>query len=170
MRPLYLYGRAKSIGLALLFRGGYLSQMKRRGSPPKNLTVFERFMLDVSKTLTCWIWVGSFRENEKGMRYGRFHVKGKTYQAHRWIWSHVHRKEIRKGHFICHTCDNPICVNPDHLFEGTPSENNLDMGRKGRHWAQSNPEAARKNLAKASKAVPKGKKHWNYKHGRYSQA
>jgi predicted DNA-binding protein (UPF0251 family) len=56
---------------------------------------------------------------------------------------------------VCHACDNPPCVNPDHLFLGTARDNCIDMMRKGRHYAGS-----RENM-------PRGSKHWNSKLSEY---
>ena len=93
----------------------------------KNL---ERFFKMVSKTATCWVWVGS-----KVRGYGTFYVCGVGHRrAHRWIFEQV-RGDILPGNVICHRCDNPSCVNPDHLFQGTQADNLRDMVAKGRSTA-----------------------------------
>lgn len=72
----------------------------------------------------CWKWLGMINQN----RYG---VSGRGKLAHRASWE-MFKYPIPKGLFVLHKCDNPACVNPDHLFLGTHQDNMRDMVSKGR--------------------------------------
>ena len=83
----------------------------------------------------CWLWTGSL--DRQG--YGRFGKHRGTGFAHRAAWA-FHRGEIPVWLYVCHSCDNPACVNPSHLFLGTPLDNQRDCIAKGR---QATPAAKR---------------------------
>lgn len=78
----------------------------------------------------CWIWIGSSRRDPMG--YGQFAIGKKNYSAHRVAYL-LFRGDIPAGMCVCHRCDRPLCVNPDHLFLGTHQENATDRDRKGRY-------------------------------------
>ena len=97
----------------------------------------ERFWLRVNKREAheCWEWTGSVCSRKPHRAYGRIEYRknNKTYHllAHRLSYA-LNVRPIPEGFIICHTCDNPICVNPDHLILGTHRINVRDAINKGR--------------------------------------
>lgn len=89
--------------------------------------MLNRLLSKTKKTNTCWIWLGA--KNPKG--YGRIKINKKLYSPHRIMFELFYGK-ILGVYDVCHKCDNPSCINPDHLFLGTRSDNMKDAYNKGR--------------------------------------
>lgn len=81
----------------------------------------------IGKPKDCWIWRGA----KFGNGYGAIQVDGTPELAHRVAWL-LTRGEIPEGLCVLHECDNPICINPEHLFLGTQLDNIADRTNKGR--------------------------------------
>lgn len=93
-----------------------------------NEQIVKRFFNKVDKSEGCWNWTAL--RSKQG--YGRLTALRKDYTAHRMSWI-IHNGEIPEGLFVCHRCDNPSCVNPDHLFLGNAKDNAIDRNHKNRH-------------------------------------
>ncbi len=97
-----------------------------------NQSQMDRFYSKVNKLNSgCWEWKGTMRG-----KYGIFSYQRKTYTAHRWFYEVIKNIKIPREIFACHKCDNPKCVNPDHIFLGTHQDNMRDAYAKKRMWGQ----------------------------------
>lgn len=125
-----------------------------RGRSPRTVEDIDADIICQLKTMYkvsesgCWIWTGSKFDNGYG-RISRFLPRGKFHmRAHITSWLY-YRGEIPPKLFVCHTCDNKLCINPDHLWLGTNSQNQLDASSKGVHlkyWTAERREEKRKAM------------------------
>jgi len=91
----------------------------------------ERFWNNVDKSGDCWLWTATKDKDNYGKFRYSSNKKKLDIRAHRYSYE-LHNGPIKDNLFVCHTCDNPTCVNPDHLFLGTVIDNAHDCVNKGR--------------------------------------
>lgn len=96
----------------------------------------------------CWIWTAG-----KTGEYGQCSRSFGDRRAHRVMWTFYYGP-IPAGLFVCHSCDNMLCVNPKHLFVGTQRDNMQDMAKKGRQVFQVSPEKAARGTKNGSRTQP----------------
>jgi uncharacterized protein (DUF433 family) len=138
-----------SIGTADLRRGRGLFCSRACSGKYRAASLEQRFWAKVKKTDTCWLWTGyttaeGYGQIQSGNGEG-------VLLAHRVSWE-LHFGPLADGMNVCHDCDNPPCIRPDHLFEGTQKDNMADAALKGRIRNQY-PEME----------PTRGSDHWNAK-------
>lgn len=111
------------------------------------MSTLERFRAKVvPQESGCWDW----SDNKDRQGYGRMRVSPRhTARAHRLAYELFWSTRLPRSTLVCHSCDNPSCVNPWHLFLGTPDDNMQDKVRKGR-------QSRGRSHADAIKKVPVG--------------
>ncbi len=152
-------GRGLIKGQYRRFVHGHFARANRVGRPPKPLA--DRFWAKVDKSGDCWIWRGSTNNRGYGaIEYSYTNGKQVMQAAHRVAWI-LTNGPIPEGMMVCHRCDNPPCVRPDHLFLGSGFDNMADMAVKGRslkgirnHKARLTPEDIETIRDERARGVP----------------
>jgi hypothetical protein len=118
-------------------------------------TVQERFWEKVIKLPEprCWLWAGT----RSGKNYGVGRLDGKTVLAHRLAWIFTFG-DVEEGMCVCHGCDNPLCVNPAHLFLGDNATNMKDKIKKGRQRTRSWLPALATSLPESERIIGEWRK------------
>lgn len=120
-------------------------------NPKRNVVTdvnpFNTFWLNVEKTNTCWLWTGCVNHG-----YPRFQVKGKNISAHRFIFESSNGK-IPRAFLIRHSCNDKLCVNPDHLFLGTYKEIMSDLRKNKIHLEKRLSDFEIKEILSLSKLI-----------------
>lgn len=104
----------------------------------------------------CWLWIGTLRGSNS---YGVIKSHGKNTPAHRYAYE-AFKGKIPEGLIVCHHCDMPSCVNPNHLFIGTQADNEADKVRKGRQSRGERHRAALSHLDRKGENSPRAKLNW----------
>jgi excisionase family DNA binding protein len=87
---------------------------------------------DIKGPDECWEWRGK-RGTSSRKNYGSFRIGKRQWPAHRLVYMLTRKVTLPRTALVCHTCDNPPCINPAHLWLGSVADNNADRDRKGRH-------------------------------------
>ena len=125
--------RAKSMGVV---EHPYLTPSDQR-----------RFWAKVRRGRRCWVWEASLMKRGS---YGQFMLRGRVLRAHRVAYELL--VGSAEGLLVCHTCDNPPCCNPKHLFLGTIADNNADAMAKGRTFVPDSPRGSEHHSSKLTVA------------------
>ena len=116
--------------------------MTQTAAAQQDLNLVQRLLANTTPNGDCLEWNGT--RNAQGYGKARAYPSGPSTNAHRILYQALHGVVLGRFEYVCHSCDNPPCINPAHLWVGSPSENMADMTIKGRGGrATLTPEHAR---------------------------
>jgi hypothetical protein len=110
-----------------------------------------KFLLPDDICSGCWEWVGSKTSPNRvdgGGKYGELRINGKQAKAHRLSYEYF-KGDIPKDMLVCHRCGNSLCINPAHLYLGTPKQNSEDMVKHGMHGGLKGEQIGNSKLSEA---------------------
>ena len=116
-------------------QGNRVNHPSRQGAVYNHRPLEERFWdkVDKSNLYGCWIWTGC--KTNGNFNYGFFGMKidgiWRRVNAPKLSWEMANGRKVPKGLLVCHTCNNPPCVRPDHLYVGTHVDNSRDAQKAG---------------------------------------
>lgn len=125
-------GKAFYASLSVFAQRVYCSRRCRSSDP-------EQFWNKTDRSGDCWLWTKCINSQGYGVFMRGPKGASKSIRAHRQAWELINGP-IPQGLEVCHSCDNPRCVRPEHLFLGTHQDNMDDMFTKGRAVVQTHPE------------------------------
>jgi hypothetical protein len=130
-----------------------LNHVRKRSTETKQAFIERRFWSKVEKTDDCWLWRAGTRRKDEG--YGQFFLNGKPESAHR-VSLMLNGVILSENDVVAHRCDNPPCVNPDHLFVTDSPGNTADRHIKGRtasHEHNGNAHLTDEDVARIREAA-----------------
>ena len=134
-----------------------MTELSCNTSPDRHEATLRRFWskVDVRGPADCWPWQGS----RSSLGYGMFRAgHGRTFVASRFLLEEISERLLTGDEFACHSCDNPPCCNPAHLWAGTPLQNRRDCIAKGRSFGATKTHCVHGHELTGVNIKMKGKK------------
>jgi len=140
------------MGLSYTTTMGLAADLMKQLGPA---VVREKLEARTERTSTCWLYTGPQDDRGRGLLWIGPHRPVRAHQAAYFAY----KGEIPDGLCVCHACDTPLCVNPDHLWPGTQQDNLADMRQKHREAAPMTPKLSTDQIHEARARLAAGETH-----------